>query len=230
MPLRLSYNLFRNYVDGFINVKLKRDPLKPLFFTVYTNLLCNLNCVYCDYAQNGHTRKFDGQLDTEYMFKLLKIIRKSCSNIYFTGGEPLLRKDIIEILKKSKELKFKSIVINTNMSLIHKKLEVLDYITDLVASFDIVDEEKNSKLLGVSKTVAYQVKENIIACAKLQKKKNFNMTINCVVTNETISESYRVLEFCINHKIKFAIVPAESQNGEINKDLIDIFYYQSDLC
>ena len=36
---------------------------------------------------------------------------------------------------------FVSISLNTNMSLIHKKMQILDYITNLVASFDTIDDK-----------------------------------------------------------------------------------------
>lgn len=227
MSSKLSISIMNNYVNDFFKVKMGKDPLKPLFFSVYTNMLCNFNCSYCDYAQTGQTRKPDNQLDTYNTFKLLRIIRDSCANIYFTGGEPLLRNDLNDILKESKILKFKSITVNTNMSLIHKKLEILDNITELVASFDCVDDERNSILWGVNKNIAKQVKDNIILCSKLQKEKKFTMTINCVVTEKNISDVYNVLDFCLRYGIKFAIVPAEEKNGEINKKLINNKQYKA---
>lgn len=226
MQRKLSFSLVYNYFNDFIKVKLGKDPLKPLMFTVYTNLLCNFDCAYCEYAKFGQTKKSDEQLDTKNSYKLLAIIRKNCPIIYFTGGEPSLRRDIIDILKESKRLKFKLIAINTNMSLIHKKLEILDYITELVASFDLIDDEKNSKILGINKNMAKQVKDNILLCAKLQKEKKFVMTINCVVTPDTISGSYEVLDLCLNNNIKFAIVPAELENGEVDKKLLKNKEYQ----
>ncbi len=218
--------LLKNYISDFVDVKLGRDPLKPLIFVFYTNLLCNFNCSYCNYAKSGATREKDGQLNTEKTFRILEIIRKSCPIIYFTGGEPLLRNDIVDILKKSKELKFKSITLNTNMGLTHKKLEALDYVTNFVASFDSVSDKKNSESWGVSEDIARQVKKNIVQCAKLQKEKGFVMAINCVVTKDGIGDAYRVLDFCLKNKIKFSIVPAGVMNGAVDKALVGNQEYQ----
>ena len=125
----------------------------------------------------------------------------------------------VKFLKECKKLGFKSIWINTNMSLIHKKMEILDYVTNLVASLDMLEEKRYSKILWISINTIKKVKQNIIKCAKLQKKKNFQMTINCVVIPETINNAYKVMKFSFQNKINFAIVPAEFCGGEINMDL-----------
>jgi MoaA/NifB/PqqE/SkfB family radical SAM enzyme len=136
------------------------------------------------------------------MIKLLRIIRKDATAIYFTGGEPLFRKDIVEILKAAKEMGFSSITINTNMHLIDRRMEVLDYLTNLVASYDMSDNPT------------------------LQKEKGFSMTVNCVVTPQTIPQARKVLNFCLGHEIKFAVVPAELEDGQINQELQNSPEYQ----
>lgn len=210
----------KNYIENFLKIKFQNNPiLKPLFFTYYITNYCNFDCSYCNYAISGQTKKSDNQLDTNESIKLLNIIRKSCSNIYFTGGEPLLRNDIVDIVKACKQMNFKTISINTNMYLIHKKREVLDYITHLIASFDILDEEKNSEIINMPLAVTKQVKQNIIDCAKLQKEKKFKMVINCVVTEKTIHYVKEVMDFCLEHNMKFAVVPASLSDGKINFEL-----------
>ena len=47
------------------------------------------------------------------------------------------------------------------------------------------------------------------------------MTLNCVVTPDSISGAYNVLSFCKEHGIRFAIVPAEDNGGQINPHLKD---------
>jgi MoaA/NifB/PqqE/SkfB family radical SAM enzyme len=227
MLKELSFKLLFNYLYDFFVISFKRTPiLKPLFFTFYTNLRCNFNCSYCSFAASGQTRNYHNELDTCSVINLLKIIRKETTAIYFTGGEPLLRNDIIEILKASKNQGFKSITVNTNMSLIHKKMDVLNYLTNLVASFDMTNEEEYSKIVGTSTSVVHQVKQNIIACASLQKQKEFQMTVNCVVTPQLISQTREVMNFCFKHKINFAIVPAELEGGIINEELKNSNEYQ----
>jgi MoaA/NifB/PqqE/SkfB family radical SAM enzyme len=217
MLKELSYKLLSNYFINYLSSKLKKNSVyKPLFFSFYLTLRCNFNCLYCDLGQNKKDRLKFKQADTQKIIELLKIIKKECDAIYFTGGEPLIRYDIIEILEKCKKLGFKSVTINTNMSLIHKKTEVLDYITNLVASFDLLDVEKYSEIIGAPISDVNRVKDNILNCAKLQKEKQFIMTVNCVVIPETIKYVPEVMSFCFEHNIRFAIVPAELGGGKFN--------------
>ena len=112
------------------------------------------------------------------------------------------------------------------MSLIHKRFEVLDYVTNLIASFDVIDEYNCKEIFGVSLATVKQVKTNIIHCAKHQKDNNFIMTINCVVIPETVRYVKEVMKFCFEHNIRFAIVPAELEGGEINDHLLNNKEYQ----
>ena len=227
MPNELSYKLLINYFKNFIKIRFKKTPvLEPLFFTFYNTLRCNFSCSYCDFAEGKKGKDSFPELDTQETKNLLKIIRQACPNIYFTGGEPLLRNDIADIVKYCKQTGFKSISINTNMSLIHRRIEVLDSITNLIASFDVMDENICKEIYGISLTVAKQVKDNIIHCARLQKEKNFIMTINCVVIPETVRYVKDVMNFCFEHSMRFAIVPAELEGGEINNRLFNNKEYQ----
>ena len=227
MLKELSLKLLSNYLYNFLAVKFGRiSSLKPLFFTFYTNLRCNFSCSYCGFATSGQTKSYRDELDTKSVIRLLKIIKRETSAIYFTGGEPLLRNDIVDILKATRKMGFKSIAVNTNMSLIHRKMEVLDYLTNLVASFDMINKDEYSKILSVSSVVAHQVKQNVITCANLQKEKKFLMTVNCVIIPQTISQVREVMNFCFKHGIKFAVVPAQLGDGMINKELKNNAKYQ----
>ncbi|HDL74788.1 MAG TPA: radical SAM protein [bacterium] len=225
---KISKKMILNFLYNFFLLKFKgkKEKLKPLFFSYYLTLNCNFNCSYCSFAKSGATKKPDNKLNTKDVFKILKIIRKESADIYFTGGEPLIRSDIVEILKECKRLKFKSIFVNTNMSLIHKKMEILDYVTNLVSSLDMLNTEKYAKILGIPKETVNQVRENIITCAKLQKEKNFLMTINCVISPDTLKETRKIMGFCLKNNIGFAVVPAELDYGEIDPLLKDSKEYK----
>ncbi len=223
MPSDLSYNLIRNYIVDYFRIAFHKfpinKPLEPLFFTYYVTLKCNFKCSYCNLYTRGETSRKHVILNTNDTIKLMEIIKRESTHIYFTGGEPLMRNDIVEIVKKCKEMGFRSISIATNMSLINKKMEILDYITNLVSSFDIIDDAKQSEIFGIPVSVANRVKNNIIECAKLQKEKDFIMTINCVVTEKSIQDAVKVMRFCNEHGIRFAIAPAEMDGGGINPSL-----------
>ena len=57
---------------------------------------CNLKCAYCRVIRRGHRL----ELDTKEALGLVCDIKKEFSNtvLVLSGGEPLLRKDLFEIL------------------------------------------------------------------------------------------------------------------------------------
>lgn len=73
-------------------------PMKYLILPI--TYRCNLSCRYC-YAHSNyqHTLPEDRSIDT-----LLKIIREAdCPTVNLAGGEPTVRKDLPELLKRIKE-------------------------------------------------------------------------------------------------------------------------------
>ncbi|MBN2457562.1 radical SAM protein [Candidatus Woesearchaeota archaeon] len=78
---------------------------------IKTGFVCNNNCRFCVQA---HKKRF-GNRQTDDIKKDLREARKSdCKGVVFTGGEPTIRKDIVELVSYAKELGFGSIQIQTN--------------------------------------------------------------------------------------------------------------------
>jgi len=74
-------------------------PIKVL--RVALTQRCNLNCVYCHHegecAQSNNGKK---EITKEEIEDLLKVTSElGIRKVRFTGGEPLLRKDIVDIVQ-----------------------------------------------------------------------------------------------------------------------------------
>ncbi|MFN3567848.1 MAG: radical SAM protein, partial [Caldimicrobium sp.] len=81
---------------------------------------CNLDCIHCRAAASRGP--YEGELTTEEVFRILKEITEvSHPVIILTGGEPLLRKDLLDIAKRAVELGLKP-VLATNGTLLTKDL------------------------------------------------------------------------------------------------------------
>lgn len=92
----------------------------PVLGTLVTNYSCNYSCVMCDLKRrDGELRSMGSEeLDTAGMKKVIHAFaRLGTPGIGFTGGEPLLRKDIFELLAHTKKLGMIS-HLNTNGSLL----------------------------------------------------------------------------------------------------------------
>jgi len=77
---------------------------------------CNLSCWYCFfYAQEGSNIY---EPDMETIRKMLRVLKSEqpvgAEAVQFTGGEPTLRSDILDIVKAAREEGFPNILLNTN--------------------------------------------------------------------------------------------------------------------
>lgn len=72
---------------------------------------CNNHCVFC--AQ-GHKRDSCGAMDLTTLVTKLQQVRQHSDGLVLTGGEPILYKKIIPLIKAAKTLGFRSIQIQTN--------------------------------------------------------------------------------------------------------------------
>lgn len=85
---------------------------------------CQYSCLYCD--SEGYSKT--NELSVGEITKLCKILAEilEVTRIKFTGGEPLCREDVIEIIKNISDLKlYKDISMTTNGLLLYEKAEEL---------------------------------------------------------------------------------------------------------
>jgi MoaA/NifB/PqqE/SkfB family radical SAM enzyme len=83
----------------------------PLAAHVKLTENCQATCITCDYWKS----RWKDVIDTNRAVALINEIGDiGIGSLRFTGGEPLIRKDFFEILKKSSTSNFKRIIIQTN--------------------------------------------------------------------------------------------------------------------
>lgn len=81
---------------------------------------CNLDCIHCRASASQGT--YEGELSTEEVFRILEEITEVGNPVMIlTGGEPLLRKDLLEITHKATSLGLKP-VLATNGTLLTKEI------------------------------------------------------------------------------------------------------------
>ena len=100
--------------------------------TIYFHVTkkCNLHCSYCYFSAG---EPMDKELSTEEALSILEYaFLLNPKRLVFTGGEPLLRKDILKLAKLLKNVRNKiQLCITTNGTLINEENE-----EDLVETFD----------------------------------------------------------------------------------------------
>lgn len=104
--------------------------------------ICNMDCKFCF----SEWRKNKKQIDTEKAKHVLDVLKEcGLKAINLTGGEPLLRDDIIELCKYAKQLGLMTII-STNGILLPKREEVLNYIDAINLPLDSFTPEIHNEM------------------------------------------------------------------------------------
>jgi len=117
----------------------------PLSVTVSTTFRCNLNCRHC--ASEINNSKKDG-INTERFLRLIdEIAQAGAVKVGFTGGEPLLREDMGQIIERShKNGLITSLV--SNSWFVPERIKELKGLGVLFLSLDGSNKEVNDYIRG----------------------------------------------------------------------------------
>jgi len=126
-----------------------KDHLGRTFKTLRISLIntCNLACTYCSFG-NGETGEnhLDGKRRVLTPKELMLVITKlhsrlNLKTIRFTGGEPLLYKELPALIKETRELGITDLNLTTNGLLLHKRVPALKAagLTAINVSLDATD-------------------------------------------------------------------------------------------
>ncbi|MBN1523306.1 MAG: radical SAM protein [Spirochaetales bacterium] len=205
---RLGFSFIKKFANNWLKIKIaKSSILDPLFGYYLVTKRCNFRCRYC-YAESNEriASTCPEDLNEQDTLKILKIMRKDVDNIYFSGGEPLLRKDIVDIVKACRTLNYHIVGLTTNGILLPRKHEIAEYLDYLTISLDTLDEKKNDMMCGVKDGTSKKIIEIIKEFAAMQKEKKFSLLINAVITEHNIPDIYDLMDFCFRYNIGLSVI------------------------
>ncbi|MCK5828676.1 MAG: pyrroloquinoline quinone biosynthesis protein PqqE [Methylococcales bacterium] len=150
---------------------------------------CPLQCPYCsnplDYT------KHDTQISTEDWKRVLSQARKmGAVQLGFSGGEPLTRPDLVELVAHARQLGYYSNLITSGYGLTEEKIiQLKDAGLDHIQiSIQASTQELNDHLAG---TESYKTKKQV---ARLVKKHGYPMVLCVVIHRENIHQMTQILE------------------------------------
>jgi len=164
----------------------RKFPLNVLFELTYR---CNFNCVHC-----YNVKEKKKELTTPQVKKILTELGKAgCFHVGFTGGEPLVRKDIFEILDHAKRLGFR-ITILTNGYLVNAGT------ADKIASLGVNLNKVDISFLGANKETFEGITrkkgsyDKVLNAVKLLKKRGVEVMIKPTLMRQNKDEFFRIKE------------------------------------
>ncbi|WP_034948681.1 pyrroloquinoline quinone biosynthesis protein PqqE [Erwinia oleae] len=165
----------------------------PLWLLAELTYRCPLQCPYCsnplDFAQQ------EKELTTAQWITVFEQAREmGAVQLGFSGGEPLVRKDLPELIRAARDLGFYTNLITSGIGLTERKIDAfagagLDHIQ---ISFQASDETLNAALAGSQK--AFRTK---LAMAKAVKAHGYPMVLNFVLHRHNIDQIDRIIDLSI---------------------------------
>jgi cyclic pyranopterin phosphate synthase len=210
-------------LEDFTLDKYER-PIVSLRITL-TNR-CNVNCLYCHH--DGMVKSRD-EMTADELYTICKIAKKlGVKKIRLSGGEPLLKKDIVEIVEKIASLDFKDISMTTNGILLEKYAQDLkDAGLDRVnVSLDTLDRKTFEFI--TKKDYLEDAKRGIIKAVEVGL---YPVKINMVIMKDiNQNEIDNMFEFCKEHDIVLQLIELiESENCDDDKFSADYHYKLDDI-
>jgi len=120
------------------------------YLRIAVNEKCNLRCIYCMPEKGIPFEPLEKLLTREEIIRIVQVVAKlGVNKIRFTGGEPLLRKDLVELVKGSAETYgIDSLNLTTNGVLLANKASSLKEagLSGVNVSIDTLEKEKYSQI------------------------------------------------------------------------------------
>lgn len=206
MSLRSLY-LPRVWMGSQLSTKLLPSAIRPLSAHIKLTENCQAGCISCDYWKS----RWQDRIGTDRAVELLnEISAAGIATLRFTGGEPLLRQDLFDVLEKANTSRFKHIILQTNgllLKKLHKDINA-SAVTKIAVSIDGL-KESNDLIRGIrgyfdlgiegikllrNKQVAISVTLNRISAAELGKLADLVHGLGAEVEVNILSRSLSFLK------------------------------------
>ena len=170
--------------------KVRDDYERPIIsLRISITNRCNVDCIYC---HHDGMLESSSEMTPDEIYEICRIAKKlGVEKIRLSGGEPLVRPDIVEIVEKINSLDFKDISITTNGIFLEKYAQgLVDAGLDRVnVSLDTLDEETYQMIVG--KNVLQRVKDGIVkSCEVGMYPVKINMVVMNNINNDEIMDMF----------------------------------------
>ena len=216
-----------NYHVSRVNEWLTKGDIYPIYIEISPAGACNHRCTFCAVDYIGYQVVF---LDKDILKNQLKEMGElGIKSVMFAGeGEPLLHKDLPEIIRHTKESGI-DVAITSNAVPLTKNwcIEALGSVTWIKASINAGTPETYSQIHKTDKKDFHKVIRNLEFATTLRNKKNWPCTIGSQMillpenTNEAITLAKTMKEIGCDYLV---IKPYSQHKTSITREYENIHY------
>lgn len=201
----IDYRILENNQD---NISKKYD-LRTVYFAITKR--CNLSCEFCSMKSNPNVSTND-DLDIKYIKDTVipKLKNINPKSIVLTGGEPVIRPDIIELIELiNNNLEYTKIILQSNGLLLNENIinELSGKIYQIEISIENIFNNNN-------------IFEKMIKIFDLLKKRNIQMSFSFVVDNKNKKYIKEAMDLVVKYDAAF-MMRLVSPAGEALYNSID---------
>ena len=170
----------------------------PLWLLAELTYRCPLHCVFCynplNYAENRN------ELTTDQWIDVLRQARKlGAAQLGFSGGEPLVRDDLEELIGEGRRLGYYTNLITSGVGLTETRIARMKELglDHIQLSFQDSTKEMNDFLTS---TKTFDLKSRV---AKLIKQYDYPMVLNVVLHRYNLDHVDRIIEMAIEMDVEY---------------------------
>ncbi len=170
----------------------------PLWLVIELTYKCPLKCPWCSNPVDFD--RYRNELSTEEWKDVLRQGRQLGSlQLGFSGGEPMLRNDLEELVEEADHLGYYTNLITSGVGLNTKRLRALKKagLKQVQLSIQACDQELNEKLVGLD------VFEHKIEIARAIKAEGFPMVLNVPVSRYNIDQTENLIDLAAELGVEY---------------------------
>lgn len=170
----------------------------PLWLLAEITYRCPLHCVFCYNPLNYAANK--KELSTEQWKEVLRQARKlGAAQLGFSGGEPLVRDDLEELIGEAHQLGYYTNLITSGVGLTEARISTMKQLglDHIQLSFQDSTKEMNDFL---SSTKTFDLKSRV---AVLIKKYDYPMVLNVVLHRYNLDHIGRIIEMAVEMGVEY---------------------------
>lgn len=183
---------------------------------------CNVNCFYCHH--DGIIPQ-DYEMSPEEIERISKVAKEiGIEKIRISGGEPLIRDDIVDIVKRISNVRFIDVALTTNGVMLGKYAKILadSGLSRVNVSFDTLNPETYQ--LITKRDYLEKVKDGI---KKASKAGLYPVKVNMVVMkNVNDTEIWDMFQFCKENGAVLQLIELLKTENCPDSDFYDEYHYE----